>query len=331
MTLPTGSNAISLGDVNTEVAAANGTLRSLEWVKNNSAFADADMGNLHGQTFFAAVSSTNNVTRASRTSTVTNCVTNCATQTNAIGFDGAGGWTNCHKIANTNCDQCSFTHGGSLIQGQCNCNCNCWVCNCYYSNCNCNCNCYCGDCAGCFVAGDRVLMADGKTWRAVELLKEGDWLMGANWLPARLKLVTNQVITPNVLIAIGDLVVTGDHAMWVKDEVGEGFWVFDKELWLQVVSEERIGGLKNNDLIKTSAEGQPVTFAHLDGWLTVVPRVIERGVERRTYTLKTESSIPVIVEGFVAAAETNERNFERVFGHGYSGLAWNSMWGAACH
>lgn len=308
------NGAISLGAVNTEVGAAAGAERSLSWVKANSAFADADLNSIHGQTYFAAVSSQGSITRASRTSTVTNCAKNCYSQSHP----GWPYWTyaypqNCSLIANENCNQCGVAHGGNLLQGQCNCNCNCWVCNCVYVNCNCaTCDC------GCFPAGTKALLFDG-TLRNVEDLKEGDLLMGHDGKPAKILECKFPKLNRKLLTINHEIYFAEDHAFITRVDGKQGLWSSNPDLWRRSI----MRGLVDNDAILTSPLGKEIEYAHIGGWKKAAYEIVKpEGDGMQLYAFVVEHGKLTFFNGYMVTNQTDEKEFVEVYGHGYDKAYW---------
>lgn len=330
MTLP-ASGEISIASVNTEVGAAATTSRGLDWVQSNTYYGFKDLNSIHSLAWFTAYSSVNSVSRGS-TWTTTNCTTNCASQRNTQGYPTNLGQcyspsdnTNCTAIAASNCNQCGYSHG-TYLQGNCNCACNCYVCNCNYNNCNCNCNCVCssdgGDGATCFPAGSMVLLYSGQ-WKPIEQITVDDVLMGFDGQPARIEKIDYPVLGDRKMLTTGDITWSEEHPFWARIDDQEYVWSYNAEIWKQEVVDSLIGGLKNNDAMRTTEKGVPVEFAHISGWKKAIPQEVEYSSDTQLYLPFTANGTYIIINGYVVAAGTNEFAFEKTHGYDFSKFKWD--------
>ena len=325
MAMP-GSGTISLWDVNNQIGNGTGEM-SLFWVSSNTVYNFKDLNSLHGLAWFTAYSSNGGISRGT-TWTTTNCATNCASQTNPKGFPQsyANNYncpspnTNCTLIANVNCNQCGTSHG-TYLQGNCNCACNCYVCNCAYNNCNCNCNCDCM-CQCCFAAGSLVMLVD-RTWKPVEELVEGDFLMGATGVPARVTKLHVTTLGQRRLLQIGSLKVSEEHGFWSRINGEEGLWSYNPDLWRAEVANGHFPGLKDNAAMRACQRKDDLLLAHISGWRWESPQILDAASDTPLY-LPMTAGVPIIVEGFVVDAGADELAFERDYGVGYSGMTWRT-------
>jgi hypothetical protein len=81
----------------------------------------------------------------------------------------------------------------------------------------------CSSCGGCFLAGTRVLMADG-SYKSIESIKKGERVLSQDTKSGELKenivhelLVHKKIENKGYLLINKDLKVTGNHRMWTNN------------------------------------------------------------------------------------------------------------------
>lgn len=162
----------------------------------------------------------------------------------------------------------------------------------------------CSSCS-CFLAGNRVLMADGSS-KPVEDIVVGDLVMtnlGPNRIAA-LELptlgMTRKVIE---LRGLGDqcLIMSDEHPMWVSrnqaGEVSEGWGTFNMNHYLY---EKRNSTSPELPSALALAIDLPEQFAHVSGWVHARPVFHHMAPETQLYNLITENGCGIFVEGFLA-------------------------------
>jgi len=166
-------------------------------------------------------------------------------------------------------------------------------------------------------------MADG-TWSAIEMVRQGDWLLGADGLPVQAAEMDRVVLgygikgTPRRMMAMADgsILWSEEHGFWTADAQGhEWWWSASADQWRWEAQTGHIGGLEDNS---TMREGDGFAFAHLSGWRP--QQVVELsgyGPDTRLYLPRT-NGVPIIVNGYVVGAGVNEEGYD------YKAFRWNA-------
>lgn len=167
----------------------------------------------------------------------------------------------------------------------------------------------------CFPAGSQVLMADGSE-RMIETIRPGDWLMGADGVPVQIHQVDTPVLGNRRMMAMADgsLRWSDEHGMWTRDVAGaEWWWSANPEQWRREVAEGAIGGLRDNQSMRS---GAGFAFAHMSGWRDqAVVEAEGYGPDTQLY-LPMTNGVPIIVNGYVVGAGINEAGYD------YSAFRW---------
>jgi hypothetical protein len=166
-----------------------------------------------------------------------------------------------------------------------------------------------GQYCSCFPAGALVLMADGSE-REIQLVRTGDWLMGADGRPVQVQDVDRPVLRTRRMMAFADGSQTWseEHSFWTRDAAGaEWLWAANADQWRHEVEVGHIGGLRDNRTMRTGAGYQ---FAHLAGWLDqVVIEAAGYGPDTQLYLPRTDG-VPIIVNGYVVGAGINQAAYD---------------------
>ena len=161
----------------------------------------------------------------------------------------------------------------------------------------------------CFPAGALVMMADGAQ-RAIETIRVGEWLMGADGHPVQVRSVDRPRLGDRRMMAFADgsQIWSEEHGFWTRDAAGaEWWWSANPDQWRYEASIGHIGGLRDNASMRA---GDGFEFAQLRGW--VRQEVIEAegyGPETQLYLPRTDG-VPIIVNGYVVGAGVNQEGFE---------------------
>ncbi|EJL79436.1 MULTISPECIES: Hint domain-containing protein [unclassified Variovorax] len=163
----------------------------------------------------------------------------------------------------------------------------------------------CNSCT-CFLAGNRVLMADGSQ-KAVEDVQVGDMVMTMSG-PDRVRMLERPVLgmTRRVLEirGVGDecLFVTDEHPLWTSrrtdDGTVENWGVYNLSHYLyeqRNAVEPKIEGAPH-----ALAFDLPEQVAHTTGWLHVRPIYHHMEPSTQLYNIVTTNACSVFVEGFAA-------------------------------
>lgn len=166
-----------------------------------------------------------------------------------------------------------------------------------------SCN-YCDSCS-CFLAGNRVLMADGSS-KPVEDVAVGDLVM-TNLGPRKVAALEQPVLGMSRKIielrGLGDqcLIMSDEHPLWVsrtQDGVAsEGWGTFNLNHYLY---EKRNAVSPEMPPAVPLAIDLPEQFAHVSGWVHARPVFHHMPPETRLYNIITEQGCGLFVEGFLA-------------------------------
>lgn len=174
-----------------------------------------------------------------------------------------------------------------------------------------------GDTPSCFPAGARVLMADGSE-RAIETIRTGDWVLGADGFPVRIEAVDRPLLGERRMMVLPgtDHVWSEEHAHWTDLAGEQWFWAANPERWRWEVSIGHTGGLLDNGSMRG---GEVDGFAWLDGedgWYRgQAVEAVGFGPDTQLYLPRT-NGVAIIVDGFVVGAGVNERAYD------YSAFDW---------
>jgi hypothetical protein len=162
----------------------------------------------------------------------------------------------------------------------------------------------CGD-QSCFLAGNRVLMADGSS-KPVEDVVVGDLVM-TNLGPNRIAALEQPALGMSrkmiELRGLGDqcLVISDEHPLWVSRTqdgvVSQGWGTFNLNHYLY---EKRNSASPELPSAVALAIDLPEQFAHVSGWVHARPVFHHMPPETRLYNLITENGCGIFVEGFLA-------------------------------
>lgn len=186
-----------------------------------------------------------------------------------------------------------------------------------FGNCNCDCACGC-----CFPAGVPILMADG-TYRPVERVKVGDWVMGAEGPEEVWDVYLTQLGNRRMFEFEGDdsgLKWSEEHLFWAKRAGKQWWWSADADSWrAEQDLPDAVPGLRDNfSIFEDPAEH--IEFAHITGWRRA--RLIELAgyaPDTRLYLPKTRRTHTVIAGKWLATAGTDEFSFD------YHSLDWKGL------
>lgn len=172
--------------------------------------------------------------------------------------------------------------------------------------------------ASCFPPGSQVLMPDG-SWRAIETIRPGDVVMGGNGSPAIVTEMERPFLGNRRLMtfADGSLVWSEEHAMWTRNSSGsQWWWSAGADLWKQEALTNHIGGLFDNNSIRTG--NQVSEWAHTSGWKANTVEEIPNVPPEMQLCLPRTAGIPIIVNGYVVGAGVNQHLFD------YATLDWDT-------
>jgi hypothetical protein len=174
---------------------------------------------------------------------------------------------------------------------------------------------YSSNCS-CFPAGALVLMADGSE-REIQLVRTGDWVMGADGRPAQVLDVDRPLLGARRMMAFADGSQTWseEHSFWTRDAAGaEWLWSANPDQWRFEVAVGHIGGLRNNSTMRS---GPGYQFAHLSGWIDQdVVEARDYGPETQLYLPRT-NGVPIVVNDYVVGAGINQDAYD------YEALRWS--------
>lgn len=160
------------------------------------------------------------------------------------------------------------------------------------------------------------MMADG-TYRSIETIRVGDWVMGADGCQVQIQEVHRPLLADRAMMKMpdGSHFWSDEHAHWTRDSIGsEWWWSANPEAWRGEANSGLIGGLFDNDSLR---DGPGFEFAHLHGWKDVQPIVADGfGPETQLYLPRT-NGVGIIVNGYVVGSGVNEHNYP------YSTFRWN--------
>ena len=290
MTLP-ASGAIAISDFNTLLGNASGTALAISTIQSLGKSGSYSLNAYYGMNYFQsnALGNCNNGNCATATS---NCYQNC---------------TNCSPLATVNCANCDTK---AYIQANCNCACTC--------NCSQVAN-QLVDCApvtgtsSCFPAGSLTLMADG-TWKAVETIEAGEYVMGADGAPALVIEAYQDTLGARKMFMFEEDGHTwsDEHIYWVFKDGKEWWWAINPDQWRWEASSGHVKGLKD---IYSIFGGTDCLFAHLNGFVARTPKRVDYPSDTKVYMAKT-AGIPTIVNGYVVTGGTDEDSYD------YNAFKW---------
>lgn len=166
----------------------------------------------------------------------------------------------------------------------------------------------------CFPAGALVLMANGQT-KAIETIEAGELVMGMDG-PTPVLEVERPLLGARRMMSFPDgHRWSEEHSHWTRAGDGTQFWwAENKPMWVAEAVAGAIGGLRDNDRMRTGAVD---AFAHLQGWKDATPRHEPAWAEdTQLYITKTSGS-PIVVDGYVVGACIDWRGFD------YDSFDWN--------
>lgn len=171
----------------------------------------------------------------------------------------------------------------------------------------------------CFPAGVRMLMAD-MTWKNIETVEVGDWVMGIEGKPVQIQSVKAPILGVKRMMRFADssLVWSEEHLLWAKKDNKQWWWSCGADEWRKEEAEGVMPGLKDSSSIWED-DAQNVEFAHLKGWLKqeVVPA---EGYDPNTRIyLPSAGGIPLIFNGYIATAGTDEHSYD------YTKIDWQGL------
>lgn len=301
MTLP-ASGTISFLNFQTETGDTGDI--SLDWIRTNTKTGQAS-NSLNG--YYSKAWYQRNVDGNCDNGNCTNCASNCG-DTNCV---------NCYAMQCVNCLNCDAR---SWIQNNCNCRSVSYNCVLNAVSYNCACAPQCDCMYTCFIAGTQVLLFDGST-KSVEELSYLDTLMGADGLPVKLKALESPVLgTRRLLTFVEDqsLVFSEEHLFWAQENTKQWWWCPNPDVWREEVNSGAVVGLKDN---YSHFTGNTVQIANIDGFLQRTLLDItasSKGPNTKLFMPVTVTGVPIIVNGYVATAGTNE------FVYDYTKLDWNT-------
>ncbi len=169
----------------------------------------------------------------------------------------------------------------------------------------------------CFPAGAMVRMADGKCV-PIETVVAGDMVLGAGGPTKVLRMETPLLGARRMLGNLFDLHRwSEEHAHWTRDWDGrQWWWAANKPMWQAEVAGGAIGGLKDNESMRT---GPVQSFAHISGWVPMlIVELSEYGPDTQLY-LPITAGAPIIVDDYVVGAGVNEAGFD------YAAFDWDEV------
>ncbi len=174
----------------------------------------------------------------------------------------------------------------------------------------------------CFPAGSQVLMPD-LTTKNIEDIVEGELVMGANGMPVAVEIMDRVTLSYNrnggvrklFTMKDGSLMWSEEHLFWSKDTTAaEWWWGTDPDQWRHEVFTDHVVGLKDNYSVR---QGDGIVLAHLDGWKDLdYDEVPGMGPDLPLFLPRCDGT-PIIVNGYVVTAGTNEFRFD------YSQFKWD--------
>jgi hypothetical protein len=168
----------------------------------------------------------------------------------------------------------------------------------------------------CFPAGSQVLMGDG-TWSNIETIKVGDMVMGVNGPTPVVDYHMPILGGRRMLNFVGtDMFWSEEHAMWTKRDDTQWWWSANPEKWKAEAEEGVIGGLFDNDSIRSGVEN--TKWANLIGWTSQEIVQVSAAQDTQLYLPLTSGS-PIIVNGYVVGAGVNQYGFD------YTTLDWDAV------
>lgn len=171
----------------------------------------------------------------------------------------------------------------------------------------------------CFPAGSQVLRPDG-SWTPIEQIVPGDVVMGVDG-PVAVAEMDRPTLGNRKMLSFqdGSLNWSEEHAMWTRNAAkSEWWWSYNRNMWIKEAVGGHIGGLKNNNTMRTGA--QAAEWAHVSGWkANTVVELPKMDQSTRLYLPRTDGS-PIIVNGYVVGAGVNEAGYD------YTKLNWDAVY-----
>ncbi len=233
------------------------------------------------------------------------------------------GYTNCCESCQDTCAcQSCQTSKCQSCQNTCSCQSKtskCQSCEwCQRMECNCSSNC------SCFIAGTRILMANGM-WKSIETITAGEYVQGINGINPVLG-TQRAVLGPSRCIWTfrdKSIYFSGEHLFWVKKKDKEFFGVADMTQHLLEKDVElcpQFEGLTlKQDVICID---RPVEYAVIDGWKTDRPVIArEYGNNTPLYELVLGGTHTMIANGYVVGGNVHDDDFD------YDSVHWNGLKG----
>jgi len=185
--------------------------------------------------------------------------------------------TNCGYNPCQACQACQTCQSCQACQttSQCTTGCqNCQTCQSCQTQCNCNCN--TGGC--CFIDGTLVLMGDG-TFKKIEDVKVGDFVVGLNGTNRVIKLVRMPIgsYVPLWKFSTNDLFFAAGHPFWITRGFAEDWGVWNLNEFLY---EKKYNNFDANGVYIEGPDEDPIPLfeptmhAHLEGWKLQRPELV---------------------------------------------------------
>lgn len=162
----------------------------------------------------------------------------------------------------------------------------------------------------CFPAGARVLMGD-LTERQIETLVEGDVVMTVTG-PAPLDFMGHPILGHRRMLGFRDgHRWSEEHSHWSRasDDGSQWLWTANKSVWIGEVELGVLGGLLDNESIRT---GGGYELAHVDGWKKETPQVLGGYAPDTPLFFPNVAGSLMIVDGYVVSAGFDQRRFNPV-------------------
>jgi len=170
----------------------------------------------------------------------------------------------------------------------------------------------------CFPAGSQVLMAD-LTWKNIESVQVGELMYSVDGPAECVKeYVTTLGNRRMITFADQSIFWSEEHAFWTRENDRDWWWSYNADRWRGEVERGVIGGLLDNNSIRTGEIEQE--YAHVNGWRRQKSQVAV-GMYSENFPLYVPltNGEPIVVNGYLVGAGVNEHAFD------YTKIDWDKI------
>lgn len=230
------------------------------------------------------------------------------------------GYTNCCESCQDTCAcQSCQTSKCQSCQNTCSCqSCQSEKCQICQTDCR-NCG---NGCSSCFIAGTRILMANGM-WKSIETIQIGEYVQGPTGINKVIGTQYTHLGNRRCVWTFNDrsIYFSGEHLFWIRKKGKQFFGVADMTQHILEKDVELCPQYKGLTLSQdVLVIDRPVDYATIDGWRHDEPVIArEYGNDTELYELVLDGSHTMFANGYLVAANAHDDDFD------YSKINWNGL------